>query len=171
MKTSMRTSIKKLVSCASFVSLGMVLGYLEGMIPIAIGIPGAKIGLANLTGIVCLYLFGYKEAFVVTLLRILLIAGTYGNANVLIYSLAGGIVSMSCMTLAKRMDVFGICGVSIIGGVTHNIAQITVAAIMYGTLWIYTYLSVLFVAGTIAGICIGVLAGEIIKRIRLLFIA
>lgn len=147
------------------VALAMILGYVELLIPISVGIPGVKLGLANLVTMICLYQMGEREAAAVSLARILLVGFTFGNMSSLLYSLAGGIVSFLCMLLAKRSGRFGKTGVSVVGGVTHNLGQLAVAAFVVENAAVFWYFPVLLFAGTLTGLAIGILAGEVLKRL------
>lgn len=146
-------------------ALAFLLGYVETLIPLNIGIPGVKLGLANLATIVSLYLLGAGPAAVITVVRILLVGFTFGNLSMMLYSLAGGILSLALMILFCRLDWFSVMGVSIAGGVGHNIGQLTVAAAVVENSNVFYYLPVLLTAGTIAGALIGILGGILIRRL------
>ena len=147
------------------VALAMILGYVEFLIPVPVGIPGVKLGLANLVTIVCLYRMGEREAAAVSLARIFLVGFTFGNMSSLLYSLAGGAASYLCMLLSRRSGRFGRTGVSVIGGVTHNLGQLFVASLVVENASLLWYFPVLLAAGTLTGLAIGLLAGEVLKRL------
>ncbi len=146
------------------VALAFTLSYLESLIPFNFGIPGVKLGLANLVVVAALYFGGIKMALPVAVIRILLAGITFGNVNSLLYSLGGGMLSLLVMWLLRNSRL-SVIGVSIAGGVTHNIGQIIVAAIIMGTNKIAYYLPVLLVAGTVTGLLIGIAAKLIIERL------
>lgn len=148
-----------------FLAFALILGYVEMLIPISFGIPGMKLGLANLAVLLALYRFGIKEAFLIDILRIVLSGFLFGNLYGILYSLAGGILSFLIMTLAKKTGRFGMSGVSMAGGVFHNIGQLAVAALVVETKGIFYYLPPLLVAGVITGFLIGMLAQQIWNRI------
>ena len=109
-------------------SLAMLLGYVETLVPISLGIPGVKLGLANLVNIVSLYLIGTGGTIAIALARIVLLTGfAYGNMAMMIYSLAGGALSLALMIFCKKRGWFSQLGISIIGGVGHNVGQLCVA--------------------------------------------
>jgi heptaprenyl diphosphate synthase len=148
------------------VALAFVFSYVETLLPVNIGIPGAKLGLANLVVIVAIYTIGARDAFLLSMVRILLVACTFGNFYSFLYSLAGGTLSFLVMVLAKRLDFFSPRGVSVLGGIFHNVGQIFVAIVLLETSQLLYYLPVLVLAGTGSGIAIGLLSSMIIVRIK-----
>ena len=147
-------------------ALAMVFSYVETLIPIYLGAPGVKLGLANLLTVTGLYTIGVRGTVQVNLARIVLAGWAFGNMFSIIYSLAGAALSLLLMLLCKKIGGFGIIGVSVIGGVGHNIGQLLIAAFVVKTFAVFTYLPVLLVAGTIAGALIGLLGGIVVERIR-----
>ena len=148
------------------ISLAFIFSYIEAVIPIPIPVPGVKLGLANLVLIVGLYTVGISGTIAVSLVRIVLVGFTFGNLSSMIYSLAGGTVSLILMILLKKTGKFSQIGVSIIGGIGHNIGQLTAAALITETAGVFYYLPFLIVAGVIAGALIGLLGGMVTDRIR-----
>ena len=159
----MRT--QKLTTFALLTALAMVLAWLESMVPLAVAVPGVKLGLPNLVVIFALYRLGAREAWVISLARVLLVSFTFGNAYAFLYSLAGAVCSMLLMQLLRATGRFGVTGVSVAGGVGHNIAQIAVATVVLETGALAAYLPVLLAAGTVAGCAIGAAAAQLIHRI------
>lgn len=149
-----------------FLALALILSYVESLIPFYFGIPGVKLGLANLIVVIMLYAVGAKEAFAISMLRILLSGFLFGNLFSILYSFAGGILSFLVMWLVKRTGKFHVMSVSICGGITHNIGQILVASVIVETYSIFYYIPVLLIAGLITGMLIGVIAGEVSDRLR-----
>ena len=111
-------------------ALAFLLSYVETLIPLNLGVPGVKLGLANLASIVSLYLLGSGAAAAIALVRIVLVGFTFGNLSMMLYSLAGAAVSLLLMVVFRRLDWFGVTGVSILGGAGHNIGQLIVAALV-----------------------------------------
>lgn len=148
------------------IGLAFIFSYIEAIIPIPIPIPGVKLGLANLVVIVGLYTVGIRGTIAVSLIRIVLVGFTFGNASSMLYSLAGGALSLILMILFQKMDWFSQIGVSIIGGIGHNIGQITIAALVTQTAGVFYYLPFLLAAGVIAGAVIGLLGGLVTERIQ-----
>lgn len=146
-------------------ALALIFSYIEALIPFQFGIPGIKLGIANLVIIIALYDLGAKYAFIVNLVRILiaglLFNGLFGAA----YSLAGALVSFAVMILLKRTDVFSVTGVSMAGGVAHNLGQILVAAFLISNIKIFVYFPVLILSGVVSGAVIGIVAHLILKKL------
>lgn len=158
-------SAAKVAVYGLLLALAMVFSYVEMLIPISLGVPGVKLGLANLVTMVGLYTIGVPGTIFVNLLRIVLTGFTFGNMFSMLYSLAGAALSLFLMFLAKKSGWFSSVGVSIIGGVGHNAGQLAVAAFVVQTLGVFSYLPVLLVSGTVAGALIGLLGGIIAGRI------
>ena len=157
---------RKIAYLGLLTALAFVFSYIEFMIPVNIGIPGAKLGLANLVIIVALYTLNDKDAFALSMIRIVLVGFTFANLASMLYSLAGGILSFLAMSLAKNSKKLSITGVSVIGGIFHNVGQIIMAICVVKTASLVYYLPVLMVAGIAAGVAIGVLGAMVTKRIK-----
>lgn len=157
---------KKTAYMGMLTALAFVFSYIEFLLPINLGVPGVKLGLANLVVIVALYLLDMRWACTLSLVRILLVGLTFGNPASMIYSLAGGILSLVIMIIAKKGKVFSVMGVSILGGVFHNIGQIGVAIVVMETTSLLYYLPVLVLSGTIAGVLIGILSTILIRHLK-----
>lgn len=155
---------KRAAYCAMLTALAMIFGYVEALIPFGIGIPGVKLGLANIVIVLALYILPAYQAFAIQLMRIVLVSFLFGNLSMTLYSLAGGVLSFLVMWLLKRGDGFSITGVSIAGGVSHNIGQLVVAVLVVQNLKIAFYFPALMIAGLITGCLIGMLADRI-KRV------
>lgn len=158
---------QRLAQLGLLTSLALIAGYIELLIPVPIGIPGVKLGLANLMIVWALYSLGPWEALAVNGVRILLSGFLFGNLSMILYSLAGASLSFGCMYLTKKSGQFGMTGVSIIGGVMHNAGQLLAAMVVLETGSLIYYGPVLLVAGLITGFLIGVTAEEVQKRVRL----
>lgn len=147
------------------IALAFIFSYVESMFPMPVPVPGVKVGLANLVNVVGLYTVGVAGTAAVSLVRIVLVGFTFSNVFSMIYSLAGGILSLLVMILAKKTGAFSKVGVSILGGIFHNIGQLTVAAFVTKTAGVFTYFPMLLVAGVVTGAVIGLLGGMIVERI------
>ncbi len=156
---------KKITLLAMCVALAMILSYVESMIP-SPGIPGVKLGLANIVVIFALYKLGRAEAAGISLLRVFLVSLLFGHAASLMYSAAGAVLSLAGMILLKRIDRLSCVAVSVIGGVLHNLGQILMAWLLMGPNVIY-YLPVLILSGTVAGVAIGVVSALMVRRVDL----
>ena len=156
---------KQIALTAMCVALAMILSYLESLLP-SPGIPGVKLGLANLVVIFALYKLGWGEAAGISLLRVFLVSLLFGHAASLMYSAAGAVLSLAGMIALKKTERLSCVAVSVIGGVLHNVGQILTAWLLMGPNVIY-YLPVLILSGTVAGVAIGVVAALLVRRVDL----
>ena len=122
-------SAKKTAFYGMFLALALVAGYIEQLIPINLGIPGVKLGLANIVTMLLLYIVGVPAACLISVLRILLSGFLFGSGFAMVYSAAGAAMSMLVMALLKKTKKFSSVGVSVAGGIFHNVGQIIVAMI------------------------------------------
>ena len=146
-------------------ALALGLSYLESRLPVFFAVPGMKLGLTNLVVLTALYRGGENSAFFINLVRIVLAAFTFGSLSAMLYSLAGGLAAFLTMTACKRSGRFSMTGVSVAGGVAHNIGQILVAAAVLESTALVWYLPFLLIAGTVAGAVIGIVGNEVLKRL------
>ena len=150
---------KRITYLSLLIAIAIILGYLETFIPINFGIPGAKLGLANLIGLIALYRFGFRDALIITLLRVFMF----------LYSLSGALLSLVIMVLLKKTKLFSTLIISISGAIFHNLGQILVALIFYGFNIIY-YLPYLIILSLITGSVIGILGQIILAKKRNFFL-
>ena len=155
---------KKLVAMALFVTTALMLSYIESLFPFFFGVPGMKLGLANLAVVVVLYDYGWREALTVNVLRIALSGLLFGNLFSLLFSVGGALVSFGSMAAAKRAGL-SLYGVSMAGGVFHNAGQLVMAAFLVRTAAVGYYAPMLLVIGLVTGFLIGVSAGELLRRL------
>ena len=149
---------KKIPYYGLFAALAMLMGYVEMLIPIPVPIPGVKLGLANVIIIIMMYFMDTKSAFFVSLIRVILSGLLFAGFAGLLYSLAGALLSFAVMALLKKTGKFSIVGVSIAGGIFHNVGQIVVAALAVENVRMAYYLPFLLVSGVVTGIFIGIVA-------------
>lgn len=147
-----------------FTAFAMILSFIERQIPTFVAIPGIKLGLPNIAIIIILYKFGYKEAFVISLLRVLLTSLLFTNGITMLYGITGAFLSFAAMLLLKKH--FNIITVSIVGGVVHNIGQILVAYFILQTEQLMYWLPVLVISGVISGAIIGLIAALTYKKLE-----
>ncbi len=157
---------KKVAYLGMLTALAFVFSYIEFLLPLNFGVPGIKPGLANLVVIVALYMLNVRTACALSFVRILLTGLTFGNPASMIYSLAGGMLSLAVMILAKRCNLFSVTGVSVLGGVFHNVGQIVVAILVVETKSLLYYLPVLIISGTVTGALVGILAAILIRHLN-----
>ena len=156
---------KKIAYYGLCIALAFVLSYVESLFPTFIAVPGVKLGLTNLVVLIALVKIGKKDAFFINMIRILLVGLTFGTAFSLLYSFAGGILSFLVMMLFYGKNRFSVIGVSVAGGVAHNVGQILVAMVVLESNALLYYLPVLILSGTLAGVVVGILCGEVVKRL------
>ena len=147
-------------------ALALVLSYVEALVPVPFPVPGIKLGLPNLMTVLLLYTYGWKEALLVNLLRILLNGFLFGGMSAILFSLAGALFSFAVMLILKRTNRFGVQGVSAAGGTAHNIGQILVAAWMVKTAGVLSLVAPLLVAGVLTGLAIGAAASVLLPYMK-----
>lgn len=156
-----RTAIIGVIS-----AFAIILGYVESLISLGFFIPGVKLGLANLAIVTVMYIYGNKEAFTVNFIRILISGLLFTNIFSILFSLSGATISFAVMAILKNTDKFSVMGVSVAGGVSHNIGQIIIASFVVETYSVVYYLPVLIVSGIITGMIIGAVSGILIKYLK-----
>ena len=156
---------QKLSALALTVAVAMLLSFIESRLPSFTAIPGIKVGLANIAVTFALYRIGTKEAILVSAVRVVLVSLLFGSPVSMLYGLAGAILSLALMSLLKHISPLTPIGVSVAGGVVHNIGQIALACLLLRSAAVFYYLPVLILTGTVAGTVTGIAAGIIIKRI------
>jgi len=160
--------IKKLVLMGLFISMALILHYIEGFFPVLVpGVPGAKLGLANILTLVTLVVFGWREAFIVVVIRSILGPILGGAPTGILYSMAGGVLSAVVMAFLYRIlgNKVSLFGVSIAGAVFHNIGQLLVASLLFSNFYLFTYLPIMTMIALPTGFFVGLSARYIIKYV------
>lgn len=182
------TGMRRTVELGFLLALAMILSYVESLIPLSFGIPGIKLGLPNLIVLLLLYesmgsddadageqartrcvkVFsqGEREALLVNGLRIILSGFLFSNLYAILYALAGAVFSFAAMYVGRRMKRFSIVGVSVLGGVFHNIGQLLVAMVVVETFAVAYYVPFLLVAGTVTGALLGLTGRELLPYMQ-----
>lgn len=155
----------KVALSAILAALALIFSYIEAILPLSVGIPGVKLGIANLVVIIALYVLGFKYAMAVNVLRILVAGLLFNGAFGAMYAMAGGVLSLCIMYLLKKTNLFSTVGISMAGGVAHNLGQLLVAALIVSTMKLFYYFPVLLFSGMISGILIGIVASLALKRL------
>lgn len=148
-----------------FSAIAIIFGYIETLIPVFAGIPGIKLGLANLCVLFILMRYSFREAALVSVVRILVIGFLFGNLFSIVYSLAGAALSLGIMTFIKKRTDFSLSGISVAGGVSHNIGQLIIAMLLVENTSLIYYAPALLVSGVITGLLIGWLTQQVQQRI------
>ena len=163
----MKNKTKRVAFLGVLTSVALVLSYIEAILPpIWAAVPGIKMGFPNIVIIFLLYRFGVKEAAIVSVIRLFIVALLFGNVMTLAYSFAGAALSLMLMALCKKINKISVIGTSIVGGVSHNLGQILVAIVLFDTVQIGYYMAVLAVTGTIAGVFIGLAGALLLRRLE-----
>ncbi|KSV57846.1 heptaprenyl diphosphate synthase [Acetivibrio ethanolgignens] len=156
---------KKVAVSGVLIALAFIFSYVEVLLPFQLGIPGVKLGLANIVSLVALYLLDEKMAATITVVRVILTGFTFGSLYSMLYSMAGALLSLAFMIGAKRWNKFTMIGVSVLGGVMHNAGQLIMAAVVLKTVPFFYYTPVLILSGIVTGIMIGFLGKGIRERL------
>ena len=157
---------KKIAVLALAIALAMILSFVESQIPAFVAIPGVKIGLANIAVVFVLYKLGWKEAVLISLVRVVMVSMLFGTLVSLFYSVAGAVLSLTGMVLLKKTGLFSTVAVSVTGGVLHNVGQILMACLLLETNVIVYYLPFLILSGVIAGVVIAVVSAIMVNRVQ-----
>ena len=160
-----KRSTRHLALASMFAALALIFSYVEVLVPIPVPIPGVKLGLANLVILIALYRLGFRLAFSINCVRIVIAGLLFSGVFGMIYSFAGGILSILIMYLLKKIGCFSIVGVSMAGGVAHNLGQLLTACLIVSNFGLMSYFAILFFTGMISGILIGILAYFIERRL------
>ncbi|MBQ6621493.1 MAG: Gx transporter family protein [Mogibacterium sp.] len=156
---------RRVAQIALMAALALIFSYVEAIIPYNPGIPGIKLGIANIVCVIALYRYGVREAAAVNGIRIVIAGLLFNGLFGALYALAGGVLSLIGMALLKRTRLFSTTGVSMAGGVLHNVGQLLTAAALIEDLRIFFYFPVLLFSGMISGILIGIAAQLILRRL------
>ena len=161
------TKTKEITLCAVLTALALALSYMERFIPLQliVPLPGVKLGLANIVTLVALYMLKPRHALMILIPRCILGALFGGGITGLMFSLLGGLLAVGAMTLAKKLPLFSIYGVSILGAAAHNIGQILAAMAVLKSVYIGAYLPYLLVVGIWTGLLIGFVTAGILRII------
>lgn len=159
--------VTRLALLGVLTAVALVLSYAESLLPpIWTAVPGIKMGLPNIIIIILLYKLGVKEAALVSFIRVLFSSFLlFGSGMTLMYSVAGAALSLAIMAICKKLNIFSTVGVSIVGGISHNLGQILVAIALFDTMQLSYYMIVLAVTGTVAGVVIGIVSALLLKRL------
>ena len=155
--------VRKISVISLFSAFAILLSYVETFIP-SIGIPGAKLGLANIAVILALYLLDAESAIIINVVRILIVGFLFGSVASMAFALAGAFVSLTVMIILKKFFGFSIITVSIFGGFFHEVGQILIAFILIDSYSIFYYLPILLIVGIVTGLIIGLLAKVLYER-------
>ena len=164
----MRKQAHKIAFLGLCTAVAMVFAWVESLLPpLMAAVPGIKLGLPNIAIIFILYRFGWREAAAVSFVRIVAVSLLFGNPMTFAYSVAGGLLSLLVMTLLRKLDLLSTVGVSVAGGVFHNVGQILMAMLLLGTAELGYYLIVLAITGTVSGVFVGLCGSFAVRRVQI----
>ena len=157
--------MRKTAFCGLMLALALIAGYVESLVPVPIPIPGIKLGVANSIVLILLYMTDVKSVWAVSIGRVILSGFLFGSLASILYSLSGAVLSLLMMMAIKKKNCFTMMGVSVVGGVSHNIGQLLMAFLVLESGAVWYYLPVLLISGCITGSVIGILGKEILRRV------
>lgn len=160
-----KNSARAVARLSVLLCLALLMSYVEHITAFDVGVPGVKVGFANIAVLFVLYRMNWKYALGINLCRVLISALLFGNVTSLIYGVCGAVCAFALMCLLKRLNAFGVLGVSVAGAVCHNMAQLGAAAALMGSLYVFSYAPVLLVAGTVFGAVTGLICTVLLKKI------
>jgi heptaprenyl diphosphate synthase len=166
MARSVRKQNQRIALCGLLVSLMLVLGYIESLIPVPTVVPGIKLGLSNGVLLFALYLLDIPTAFVLMVLKVVLSGLLFGGVSAMMYAFAGGLVSMIAMSLLSRVKGIHPVTVSMVGGVAHNVGQVGLAMVMLHTSQLMYYMAILMLVGLGTGAVTGVVATSVLNHLK-----
>ncbi len=160
----MRT--KRITLLSIMLATSIVLSIVESFIPVFV--PGVKLGLANVVTLLIMYIYGEKDAFLILILRIVMVGLLRGNIfNVTFFlSLSGGITAFMMMFIFKKLKVFSIIGVSIMGAFGHSVGQITMAIFLIERAELIYYFPYILVLSVLTGVMTGFVAYRSLRIIK-----
>ena len=163
-----RENLEKMMLVILIGALAIGLGIIESMIPIKLPIPGMKLGLANIMIVIGVYYLDVKDMFFVIMLKTFLTTLLLGTFSMFAYGFVGALLSYICMVSAFKVlkEKISLIGISMIGGVMHNIGQIIVAMILIKTKAIAYYMMFLLPIGLLTGVVIGLVAKLVMSRLN-----
>ena len=160
-------NIQKCARLSMLTALAIVLNILESFIPF-FSIPGIKLGLANIITVSVLYYYGTKEAFYISILRVVIVGllrtGLFSIS--FLFSITGAFTSLIMMILCKKIAIFSIVGISIIGSIFHSIGQILIAILLLKNSAVVYYLPIMIIISIITGMIIGLVSKEFVKYLE-----
>lgn len=158
---------KTITQSAILIALALALSYTERFIPLqlVIPLPGVKLGLANVVTLVALYLLGWKQTLPIVLVRCVL-GGLFGSLTGLVFSLTGGVIALAGMAFCRKLSVFSVYGISILGAAAHNVGQILAAMALMRSIYVCAYLPYLLLIGICTGVATGAACAGVLRIVK-----
>lgn len=161
----MNSKTRRIAYLALLAALTLVLGYLDAMIPLPVTVPGIKLGLANITVLIALYLMGPKYSFALMLMKVLMTSLIVGAPSMIMYSFTGSMLAFVGMWLLWKTNKVNLFAVSIVMAVLHNLGQIVVAAAVLATPAVFLNLPIMLIAACITGAFTATIATGVLKAL------
>lgn len=164
---SKRLNTKRVAVCGLLLSMMLILGWIEHLIPLNAAIPGIKLGLSNSVLVFAVYMLDIPTAYILMAMKVVLSCAFFGSpASMMIYGFAGGLLSLTGMVLLSRVKGMHCVTVSMVGGALHNVGQVLAAMVMLGTANLAYYMAVLMLVGLLVGLLTGISADLVMKHMR-----
>ena len=163
-----RETTKRVAILGVISAFAAILSYIEAILSFGFFIPGVKLGLANIAVVIVLYIYGYKDAFFVNIIRIFVVGLLFTNMFSIMFSIAGATISYIVMILLKKINIFSPIGVSVAGGVAHNVGQLVIAMFFIESYSVINYVPILMIAGIICGLIVGIISLMVIKYLKVI---
>ena len=160
----MKNMAKKVTVYSFMLAVALIFAYVEAILPFDFIAPGVKPGLANCVVLLFIFTHHKKAAFFINICRVVLSCLLFSSVVSLAYALCGAVFSFIIMLCTQKIKVFGIVGVSILGGVAHNLAQCVVARLIFDTAGLYYYLPLLILCGAVCGALTGICGAALLKN-------
>ena len=163
-----RETTKRVAILGVISAFAAILSYIEAILSFGFFIPGVKLGLANIAVVIVLYIYGYKDSFFVNIIRIFVVGLLFTNMFSIMFSIAGATISYIVMILLKKINIFSPIGVSVAGGVAHNVGQLVIAMFFIESYSVINYVPILMIAGIICGLIVGIISLMVIKYLKVI---
>ena len=160
-----RLTTQKIARYGILISLALVFGYVEYLIPLPFAVPGVKLGLGNILVLFTMLSYGYAPAFLIMLVKVVASSILFGNPTIFVYSIAGGLLSYAVMALCTKSGTFSILLTSVLGAVFHNVGQLLIVWLFFNYLVVIANLPILLIAGVATGIITGKVCELAIKAV------
>ncbi|MGT2772187.1 Gx transporter family protein [Streptococcus marimammalium] len=164
----MTSKYYKLIFITMLASQAVVISLVEQLLPTPFTFaPGAKLGLGNLITIIALFNLSTKDSAKVVILRLFITTFLSGTFSTFLYSASGSVLSFIAMILAKKLGPkrVSVIGISIFGGIIHNIGQLLVFSFIAQSLVVLNYLPILSFSGILSGLLVGLSGNYILSKV------
>ena len=160
--------IRNITNIALLTAMALAISLLEHMIPLPVPIPGAKLGFSNMIILITLYMYGFKSALIVGVLKSFLLMLITGSVSAFFYSIAGAILSSIAMAISLKYlsKIASFIGISEIGAFFHNLGQILVAMVFMGNVKMIIYFPALVIMGVFTSFFVGLSVNYVTSHMK-----